>query len=395
MGIPGRMTPLIAHVVFRFDYGGLENGIVNLINRLPADRYRHAIVCLNGFSEEFCRRLQRTDVEVVSIDKRPGKDLPAYGRMWRVLRRLQPAIVHTRNIGTMDMQWVAAGAGVPHRVHGEHGWNPADPQGLDPRNLRLRRACRPVVHRYVAMSRDIEQWLIRYVGVSPHKVHQLYNGVDSTRFNPAGPVPSDVPWPPHGLVIGTVGRLDPIKNHIGLLRAFAEILERRPDLRPALRLVVVGDGPERARLAGLVDQLRLVDHAWLSGARQDTPDLMRAMDVFVLPSINEGISNTILEAMATGLPVVAGRVGGNPELVVEGVTGTLYDAQSLRALEDALIRYLEAPALRETHGKAARDRAVQEFSLDAMVGRYMHLYDELLSSASLSRLAGEGQGEGS
>ena len=106
---------------------------------------------------------------------------------------------------------------------------------------------------------------------------------------------------------------------------------------------------------------------------------MRAMDVFVLPSINEGISNTILEAMATALPVVAGRVGGNPELVADGLTGRLYDPTDPAALEQALLPYLTDPALRHAHGRAGRDRVVQNFSLDAMIARYQSLYDELLA----------------
>ena len=395
--------PLIAHLVFRFDYGGLENGIVNLVNRMPAGRYRHAIVALDGYGEEFRRRLEHPDVPVLSIDKRPGKDLPSYLRMWRRLRELQPAIAHSRNLGTLDMQLAAAAAGVRHRVHGEHGWSPSDPQGLDPGNLRLRRALRRLPQTYVAMSRDIADWLERTVGVPKSRIRQLYSGVDTERFRPDGPLPADLPWQgataspgphvPHTpfpippfrssappLVLGSVGRLDPIKNHAGLLRAFRAILDRHPDWRPGLRLIIAGDGPMRRELEGLVRDLGLQEQAWLPGARSDVPELMRAMDVFVLPSINEGISNTILEAMATGRPVVAGRVGGNPELIVDGVTGALYDASDPEGLEQAMMQYIEDGDRRTTHGRNARQRVRAEFSLDAMVQRYCALYDELLAS---------------
>jgi EpsI family protein len=188
-------VPLIAHVVFRFDYGGLENGLVNLVNRLPVDRFRHAIVALDGMGEDFRRRLHRPDVPVLSIGKRPGKDPPSYYRMWRTLRRLQPDIVHTRNLGTLDMQLAAAAAGVRRRVHGEHGWSPSDPQGLDPRNLRLRRLLRSLPQGYVAMSRDIARWLEQSIGVPAERIRQLYSGVDTGRFGPEGPVPADLPWP--------------------------------------------------------------------------------------------------------------------------------------------------------------------------------------------------------
>jgi sugar transferase (PEP-CTERM/EpsH1 system associated) len=367
-------------VVYRFDYGGLEDGIVNIVNRMPAERYRHAIVCLAGYGEAFRRRIARPDVPVLSVDKQPGKDLGSYGRMWRQLRRLQPAVVHTRNLGTLDMQWAALAAGVRHRVHGEHGWSPADPRGLDPRNLRLRRLGRRAVQLHVAMSQDIARWLEQSVGVPSAQVRQIYNGVDTSRFRPDGPCPGDLPWSGSDLLtVGTVGRLDPIKNQLGLLRAFRAILDRRPDLRARARLIMVGDGPLQRELIEARTELGLADVAWLAGARNDVPELMRAMDVFVLPSHNEGISNTILEAMASGLPVVAAAVGGNPELVVDGATGALWDDGEPLALQDALLRYLDDPGLRRAHGAAGATRVARHFSLDAMVNGYLDLYDELLN----------------
>ena len=377
-------VPLIAHIVFRFDYGGLENGIVNLVNRLPATRFRHAIVALDGVGEDFRRRLQRPDVPVLSIGKRPGKDLPSYVRMWRTLRRLRPDIVHTRNLGTLDMQLVAVAAGVHRRVHGEHGWSPVDPHGLDPRNLRLRRLLRSLPQGYVAMSRDIARWLEQGIGVPAASIRQLYSGVDTGRFRPEGPMPADLPWargPGAGapqVIVGSVGRFDPIKNHAGLLRAFRAILERHPEWRGRVRLIIAGDGPLRGELAALARELGVDDSVWFPGARSDVPELMRAMDVFVLPSINEGISNTILEAMATGRPVVAGRAGGNPELIVDGLTGALYDPGDPNGLATAVEQYVQQAELRQSHGEAARRRVVEQFSLDAMVARYSEFYDDVL-----------------
>ena len=372
----------IVHVVHRLDVGGLENGVVNLVNHMPVDRFRHTIICIAGYSEAFRSRIRRGDVEVLSLDKKPGKDLPMYGRMWRELRRLEPDVVHSRNLGTVDMQWVAAAARVRARVHGEHGWEAADPKGLDPRRLRIRRACRPVIHRYVPMSQDIARWLESEVGVPRERIRQLYNGVDTSRFRLEGARPADLPWTTAatgGLVVGTVGRLDPVKNQAALLRAVRALIDGSEELADGLRVVVAGDGPLRDSLRRLSAELGLADRVWFAGARADTPDLLRAMDVFVLPSVNEGISNTILEAMATALPVVAGRVGGNPEIVSDGSTGRLYDASSPAALEQALLGYLRDPELRRRHGAAGRDRAVAKFSLDAMVNDYMMLYDELLT----------------
>jgi sugar transferase (PEP-CTERM/EpsH1 system associated) len=374
---------LITHVIYRLDVGGLENGLVNLVNFLPEDRFRHAIICLAGFSA-FRERIRRPDVCVTSLDKQPGKDPAAYWRMHRLLRDLRPQILHTRNIGTIDMQWMGAAAGVPGRIHGEHGWTADDPHGQSRHNLRIRRACRPVIHRWMAMSRDIEAWLHRDVGVPESRVRQLYNGVDTERFSPAGAPAVDVPWADVAgtVTIGTVGRLDPVKNQAWLLGAFHRILERHPELGSRLRLIIAGDGPLRADLARSVRQLGIGNSVWLTGARGDVPELMRAMDVFVLPSRNEGISNTTLEAMACGRPVVAARVGGNPEIVQSGRTGILFESGDEGAFESALMTYLANPGMRMDHGRAGRDRAESEFSIGAMVRRYTDCYEDLLAASN-------------
>jgi sugar transferase (PEP-CTERM/EpsH1 system associated) len=386
---PRDPRPLVLHVIFRLDYGGLENGLVNLINRMPERLFRHAIVCLAGYSE-FRARLRRPDVQVYSLGKRRGKDLPVYGRFWNLLHALEPSIVHTRNLGTIDLQWVAFAAGIRLRIHGEHGWGAADPQGRSRKNLLIRRLCRAVVSRYVAVSRDIADWLTETVHVPPERVVQIYNGVDTEQFGPDGPAAARIPATHRRgdgrIIFGTVGRLDPVKNQGALLEAAARLVERRV-AREHFRLIVAGEGPSAATLRQQAERLGIADLVWFAGACADVPQILRAMDVFVLPSLNEGISNTLLEAMATGLPAVATRVGGNPELIDSGRTGVLCEPDDLPGLTDAMLQYAEKPALRTAHGAAARERAVQRFALDAMVGRYTDLYRDLCAEMSRKLLA--------
>jgi len=378
-------APLIAHVIYRLGTGGLENGLVNLVNWLPRERFRHAVVCLAG-STDFARRIQRPDVAIYSLDKRPGKDVRAYARLWRLLRRLQPDLVHTRNLGTIDLQWIAIAAGVPRRVHGEHGWEAADPCGLDAKSLRIRRFCRPAIHRYVAMSQDLARWLGKSVGVAPQRIEQIYNGVDVERFSPDGPLPADLPWSaasPRPFVFGTVGRLDQVKNQEALLAAFARSIQASSPDSPrhaASRLIVVGSGPLADTLQRRASELGIADLVWFAGSRDDIPQLLRAMDVFVLPSVNEGISNTLLEAMATARPVVAARVGGNPELVEHESTGLLYDPGQHAGLLEAMLRYRRDDNLTIVHGAAGRWRACQRFSLQSMVNGYSDLYSRMLET---------------
>jgi sugar transferase (PEP-CTERM/EpsH1 system associated) len=242
--------------------------------------------------------------------------------------------------------------------------------------LRLRRLCGPVIQRYVPMSRDLGRWLQDTVGVPPERIRQLYSGVDVHRFCPDHG--STAAGADDQVVIGTAGRLDPVKNQAALVDALRRIHDRDPGRAGRLKLIIVGDGPLRAGLEQRVQAAGLQKQVSLLGARQDVPALMRGMDVFALPSTNEGISNTVLEAMASGLPVVATRVGGNPELVVDGVTGMLVAPGDDASLAEALARYAGDPLLRRAHGAAGRARAVEEFSIEAMMKRYCDLYDEVL-----------------
>jgi glycosyltransferase involved in cell wall biosynthesis len=169
-----------------------------------------------------------------------------------------------------------------------------------------------------------------------------------------------------------------VKDPCTLARAFVELVGRRPAFRTRLRLAIIGDGSLRAEVLAILAGGGCQELAVVTGWRDDIPELMRQLDLFVLPSLNEGISNTILEAMASGLPVVATAVGGNGELVVEGENGTLVPPASPGRMADAMERYLLDPALTASQAEGSRRRAELEFSLEVMVRRYAALYDELL-----------------
>ena len=177
--------PLVMHVVYRFDTGGLENGVVNLINHMPAGAYRHAVVALTEVAEGFARRVRRGDVRYVSLHKPPGHGAKLYPRLAALMRELQPAVVHTRNLAALECQVPAAWAGVPARVHGEHGRDVEDLDGSSRKHQWMRRLYRPFVHQYVALSQDLAGYLQRKVGVPATRLNQIYNGVDITRFSPA------------------------------------------------------------------------------------------------------------------------------------------------------------------------------------------------------------------
>lgn len=379
--------PLVAHVLFRFDTGGLENGVVNLINRMPAHAYRHAVVALTEVTE-FRRRLQRDDVACIALHKGPGHGAKLYPRMWRTLRELRPAVVHTRNLAALEMQLPAWAARVPVRVHGEHGRDVSDVDGSNRRLQQVRRFYAPFVHRFVALSQDLQRYLEGPVGIAPGRVAQIYNGVDTDRFSPPAGGPQPIAGcgfdPARHWLVGTVGRLQTIKHQVLLAQAFVRALELAPALRSRLRLAVVGDGPLRAPVQEVLARAGVGELAWLPGERADVADVMRGFSCFALPSLAEGISNTILEAMATGLPVVATHVGGNAELVAEGRTGLLVPSGDAEAMAQALVALAGDPARAAAMGQEGRHDVVRRFSLDAMVAAYQRLYDDRLAAAGYS-----------
>ncbi len=361
----------IVHVLFRFGIGGLENGIVNLVNGLDPARYRHWIVCLADYDAEFAGRLTASNVELRALDKRPGNDPRVWWRMWQLLREVRPEILHTRNFVALELQILGWCCGIRGRVHGEHGWDVNDLDGTVRKYQFARRVIGRFVQRYIALSGDLARYLRERAGIPPAKVVQIYNGVDTAKFYPRLSAKGAM------LVIGTVGRMKAVKQQTLLCRAFVDVLARRPALSAELRLCLVGSGPLEEECRAIVSA---AGYAALVEFRGDSSVVeldLRTMDIFVLPSLAEGVSNTILEAMACGLPVIATRVGGNAELVLDGVTGKLVPRDDVAAMALAIEHYVDDPALRAAHGQRARERVLEHFSLERMLGAYDDIYRRL------------------
>jgi len=366
----------IVHVVYSFSVGGLENIIVQLINRLPAERFEHVLLSLTTIGD-FARRIEHEDVQLIALGKNPGHAVPLYPKIWRLFRRLRPDVVHSCNLAALEVLPLAWAAGVPRRVHAEHGWDAHDPQGLSRKYQRLRQLYRPFVSHYVSVSKDLDDYLAEAIGVPKQRRSLVANGVDTDVFTPAkmGIAPPGCPFDPeqHWLV-GTVGRLQTVKNQPFLAEAFVRLLALHPEAAIRARLVLVGDGPLRAEVERILADGGASHLAWLPGMRHDVASILQSLSCFVLPSLTEGTSCTLQEAMATGLPTVATAVGGTPDLVTEGKTGLLVQPGDVTAMAQALWVYLSQPALALQHGTEARIQALQRFALNGMIRRYDALF---------------------
>ncbi len=367
--------PLVVHVVYRFDTGGLENGVVNLINRMTD--WRHAVIALTDVVPAFSARVHNPEAEFIALHKPPGHGFRVFPAMLRELRRLRPQVVHTRNLAALEMQLPAAWARVPLRIHGEHGRDAHDIDGTVRRYQWLRRAHRPFVHHWVALSRDLGDYLEQRAGVPRQHITQIPNGVDDQRFSPRRPrvAITGCPFDDADLcLVGTVGRMLTVKAQPLLAQAFVRALQLQPGLRAVARLMLVGEGPLRQQCETVLAAGGCRDLAWLPGERSDVPAVMNGLDLFVLPSLAEGISNTILEAMASGLPVVATAVGGNADLVTDGDSGQIVPAADVELLAQALVAWMGDASRRQRAGAAGRRIVEQRFSLPAMVDAYRRVY---------------------
>lgn len=360
----------VVHVLYSFGAGGLEKGVAALVQNSSPD-IEHVVVCLavSGESE----RLLPSGTKVVELHKSPGNSLGFLWKLSRTLKSLKPSVIHTRNWSGMDGVIASRLAGIDSVVHGEHGWGMEDPDGLNRKRIQARRFLSRWVREYTCVSKAIELWLNEVVCVK-RPVNHIYNGVDVKMYSPGKEKVfgrKQLGIPENSFVVGAVGRLDPIKDHLTLFRSIQLAREKIPNVC----LIVVGDGPERDGL-----EQEAGEGIVFLGNRTDVPEILKTLDLMVLSSLNEGISNTILEAMAAELPVAATLVGGNSELVQDGISGVLVPSGDAQAMANAIIEYASDSGLRSAHSRAGRERVVANFSVDAMVRGYELVYRRLCSS---------------
>jgi sugar transferase (PEP-CTERM/EpsH1 system associated) len=354
----------ICHVLLSLRPGGLENGVVNVINGLDRQEFVSAVCCLQQRGE-FADRIADERCEVLEFGLQPGTDIGLPWRLARAFRRLRPDIVHTRNAEAFYYGAVAAKlAGVPAVVHSEHGrvfpekWHRALVQRLMLRDVTCA----------FAVSRQLADAMVTEIGVRPGKFKVIYNGVDTLKFGMRSRT-GDRGAEQGEVIIGSVGRLAAVKNYGFLLRTVARLPR---ELR--WRLVLIGDGPERTNLVETIRELDLNERVELLGHRDDVADLLPRFDIFVLPSVSEGMSNTLLEAMAAGVAVVASNVGGNPEIIEPGRSGLLFPSGDLAAAVREISSLVTDPWRRAQLADAGAARAEKTFGMRVMLNAYEELY---------------------
>jgi sugar transferase (PEP-CTERM/EpsH1 system associated) len=371
----------VGHTIYAFKEGGMERGLVNIINHGDQGRFRHIILCFTE-AGEFARHIQSPSCRVIEFHKGPGNDVRLVGRLAAAIKENGINLLHARGWATLlETAFAARLAGVRASIYGFHG-KTVNELG---RTSLLRRAAQAIgvrsYNRLVTLNRRMREDFARETFIPRERISIIANGVDHELFSPKldrEALRRRFGIPVDRYIIGTIGRLDPVKNHEVILEALA--LFPRVEGRPFL--LIVGEGEARAMLEKTIKQLGLEDDVCLHGYSNDTPWLLGCMDVYVQSSWYEGFSNTVLEAMSTGLPVLVTDVGGTRDLVDEGREGFFFSPTDASGLARLIRRLWSDRLLLGQMGKQARSRVCKDFTLRPMVEAYESMYRELSCSPS-------------
>jgi sugar transferase (PEP-CTERM/EpsH1 system associated) len=367
----------IMHVVEALGIGGgVENGIANLIEHMDPAQFEHVLCAVFRVGKQL-ERYPLPRVRLVSLDRKPRRLSTQAMPLAHLIREVRPDIVHSRNWGALETVIAGRWARSCSVIHSEHGFEveaSAEPQ----RRSWFRRVAFELAHRVFSVSYQLRDTLSKRTGFPQRKIQVIHNGVDLRKFRRDESVRQrfrrELGVAEEDFCIGCVGRLNRIKDYPTALRGM-EVLSESCS---SWRLLIAGDGPERQALESIVaSKPALQGRVSFLGTTQCVPEFLNALDVYLLPSIVEGVSNSLLEAMAASLPAIASDTGGNPEVIVNGESGLLFPVGDDRQLAGCLLQVYRQRDLRARLAEQALRRVDGEFSLDSMVAKYEGMYGSL------------------
>lgn len=365
----------VCHLVYGFNVGGLERIIVNCINSLDPDKFQHTIISLTTVGD-FIHEIVHP-VEHYALDKKSGNDISVYFTLYRLFRKIKPDVLHTYNLATIEYHWLALAAGIPRRIHAEHGRDSYDPNGSVKKYQILRKVCSVAIHQIIAVSDDLKNWLTLEVKIPAKKVKLIINGVDTAYFDRDACSTEDNQLfkSEDKFVFGHIARLHQIKNQQLILEAFLQAGQRCPQFLDNCTLMIIGDGPDRESLESFVaEHKRLKTSVFFVGAKTNVREYYQKFDVFLMSSIAEGIPMTLLESMSMSIPHLVTNVGGIKEVIQEGRTGLSVESNNLDSYVESMLALYQNPALVPSMSVGARTRIVSKFSQDLMMEQYRLSY---------------------
>ncbi|PPK52728.1 glycosyltransferase [Marinobacter persicus] len=365
-------TVRVLHVTFNMGIGGTEQVIRQLITGLDSEKVTSEILCIDGQVGAIGEQLRESGIPIVAVQRRPGFDRSLIRIIRTRLRKGHFDVVHCHQYTPWVYGWFAA-LGLPVSVvFTEHGR--FYPDRYRYKAALVNQAMARTSRAMVAISDATRQALARYEFLPRSRIRVVYNGIAALQpdHDRVAALRAELGIPEEAFVMGTVSRMDPVKNQSMMLRAFHRFLQQCPEGW----LLVVGDGAERESLQFLAGELGISERVTFTGSVSQPANHMALMEVFLLSSFTEGTSMTLLEAMSLGIPAVATDVGGNPEIVREGINGMLVPVDDEQAFAEAMIGLWQEPETRSQLGQGARTRFDERFSREVMVNAYQEIYRE-------------------
>lgn len=353
--------------------GGLQQVVVSLCETINREKFELSVLCLRARGE-LADTVERLGIPVHVLPQKPvGTDYFSFLKIAEVIKSTGAQVLHTHNTQAF-IEGVLAGklAGVSHMVHTDHGRQWPDKR----RYMWAERVASHYVHKVVGVSEHTSQCLVRYERLPRSKVITIPNGVHGARYHrpiDAAAMRARLSLPVSGTVLGLGCRLVEGKGITYLIQAMGLLRDRYP----SLRLLLAGEGPHEAQLRQEVQALNLESEVVFLGPRLDMPELLGVFDIYVLPSLSEGLPMALLEAMAAGCAIIASNVGGIPGCIRNDVNGVLVPPGDAAALADAIAQQLDDPQRRVRYGNAARQHFERDFSAATMAARYEKLYQGL------------------
>ncbi|WP_298447401.1 glycosyltransferase [uncultured Marinobacter sp.] len=363
----------VLHLTFNMGIGGTEQVIRQLVQGMASQSVESEILCIDGHIGPLGEALQQSGVPVYKLARKQGFDWSLIKAIRKCLREGRFDVVHCHQYTPWVYGWLGAWRTDTKVVFTEHGRFYPD------RHRHKAMFANPIMAMLtpdiVAISSATKDALVRFEYIPRKKVRVIYNGIDPLQKNglEAQKIRDRLGVRKDAFVVGTVSRLDPVKNQSMMLRAFKEFSTKNPDAV----LLMVGDGPDKEKLVGLATEYGINQKTIFTGFINNPLHYLAAMDVFLLSSHTEGTSMTLLEAMSLGMPVVATRVGGNPEIIEDGVTGILTEPDDFFGFSNAIESLRDDAVLREMIGIAANLRFTEKFSAAAMTASYRAVYTSL------------------
>lgn len=366
----------VMHIVDSLEVGGMENGVVNIANSIDKERFKLSICCLSH-PGVLSKRIQDKNILVVSLGWAGGFRPKLILKLAKIFKEYKVDIIHTHGWVTLIYCSVASCI-AKNRVliHGEHGVFHLD-------NSRRKIAFRIIssyVDKYITVSYSLEKELAGLINSGNDKITTIPNGVDLQKFTSLNGaaicnIKADLGIPLLSNVIGSAGRLESIKNYEMLLHVFSKLINYVD-----IHCVLIGDGSQRTKLEELAKQLGVGEKVHFTGKVDNPHQVLSILDVFVCSSFSEGMSNTILEAMACGKPIVATNVGDNCKLVDDGCNGFLVQSEDSSGLEKALQLLVSDKEMLLKFGTYSRKIAEEKYDILKMVSSYQDIYIQSIAA---------------